>query len=104
MLYTEYNFSLPQGFIDAQGNIHDHGKIRCATGADEILVSKDERVRQDGSYHIFVMLSRLITNLGSLSQVSAQELENLWLRDFYYLQNLCLKINSYPQGLMTLGE
>ncbi len=101
--YTEFSFSLPKGLIDSQGNCHKKGKIRSATGEDEIFVSKDRRVCQDSSYGIFVILSRLITNLGTLSQVTPQELEHLFLSDFYYLQRVYAHINQYPRSII-LGE
>ena len=104
LIYTEFSFSLPKGLIDAQGNLHKKGKIRSATGEDEILVSKNNRVISEPSYYNFVMLSRLITQLGTLSNVNPNELENLFLIDFYYLQNLYTEINQYPRSMMPLGE
>lgn len=102
--YTEFSFSLPKGLIDSQGILHRKGNIRSATGADEIFVAKDARVIKDQSYRIFVILSRLITSLGSLSKVTPQELENLFLSDFYYLQNIYHQINQYPRESFLLGE
>jgi hypothetical protein len=104
LTYSEFSFSLPQGFIDSQGNYHKKGKIRAATGEDEIFVSKDIRVRDNSSYSVFIMLSRLITGLGSMTRVTPQELENLFLKDFYYLQKIYNQINSYPQEVNLLGE
>ena len=104
LIYTEFSFSLPKGFIDSEGNFHKKGKIRSATGEDEIVVSKNNRVRLEPSYNMFVILSRLITSLGTLSEVTPDELENLFLIDFYYLQNLYTQINQYPRGMMSLGE
>jgi len=102
--YTEFSFSLPKGLIDSQGNLHQKGKIRSATGADEILVAKDARVLRDQSYGVFVILSRLIISLGSLSKVTPQQLESLFLTDFYYLQKIYFQINQYPMESSFLGE
>lgn len=34
---TEYEFTLPKGYIDENGNLHRNGAMRLATAADEIL-------------------------------------------------------------------
>jgi len=34
MLQTEYEFTLPRGYVDDDGNIHRTGIMRLATAAD----------------------------------------------------------------------
>ena len=39
MLQTEFAFTLPQGYVDAEGNLHRDGMMRLATAFDEIWLS-----------------------------------------------------------------
>ena len=34
---TEFDFVLPKGYIDKDGNVHKEGTMRLANAADEIL-------------------------------------------------------------------
>lgn len=34
---TEYEFTLPRGYMDSAGILHKEGTMRLATAADEIL-------------------------------------------------------------------
>ena len=43
MLQTEFEFTLPLGYQDDEGNLHREGVMRLATAADEILPLKDAR-------------------------------------------------------------
>ncbi len=36
LMETEFEFSLPRGFVDFDGNIHREGRMRLATALDEI--------------------------------------------------------------------
>ena len=42
-LQTEFNFTLPLGFVDESGSLHKSGTMRLATAADEILPLRDPR-------------------------------------------------------------
>ena len=37
MFSTEIGFTLPKGYLDADGVLHTEGTMRLATAADEIL-------------------------------------------------------------------
>ncbi len=37
MFQTEYEFTLPKGYVDDEGNLHRNCVMRLATAADEIL-------------------------------------------------------------------
>ena len=50
MFQTEFDFKLPKGYVDRDGNVHKKGKMRLATAADEILPLRDQRVQQNPSY------------------------------------------------------
>jgi hypothetical protein len=93
-LNTEFNFILPRGLVDEQGGIHRQGSMRLATAKDEIFVQKDRRVQNDPGYGVLVILSRVITRLGSLSSLTPELLENLFTRDLAYLREFYNRINQ----------
>jgi hypothetical protein len=66
-LKTEYEFILPRGFIDADGNLHREGVMRLANAKDEIVPLNDMRVQRNRAYLIIVLLSRVIKQLGTIS-------------------------------------
>ncbi len=90
----EYEFTLPKGYMDAQGVIHREGVMRLATAGDEILPLKDPRVQQNPGYLSIILLARVIKRLGSLAAVDTNVIENLYTMDLAYLQDLYEKINS----------
>jgi hypothetical protein len=47
VIQRDYEFTLPKGYIDENGNLHRNGTMRLATAADEILPLKDTRVRNN---------------------------------------------------------
>jgi hypothetical protein len=65
MLQTEYEFKLPIGYQDEEGNLWREGIMRLATAADEILPLKDPRVQANQAYLIIILLSRVITRYRS---------------------------------------
>jgi hypothetical protein len=94
MLQTEYEFELPHGFVDKDGNLHKKGVMRLASAADEILPLKDPRVQQNPAYLSVLLLSRVVTKLGSLDNIDTNVIEKLFSADFNYLQGLYQEINS----------
>ena len=94
MFQTEYDFTLPLGYVDAEGNLHRDGVMRLATAADEILPLKDSRVQGNEAYLIVILLSRVLTRLGSLAQVTPKVIEGLYAADLAYLQELYNRING----------
>lgn len=93
-LYTEFTFILPQGLIDDQNRVHRQGVMRLATAKDEILVHKDPKVQENPAYGALIMLSRVITRLGSLTSVAPELLEGLILRDIAYLREFYNRVNQ----------
>jgi hypothetical protein len=93
MFQTEYEFTLPMGFVDANGTLHRDGVMRLATAADEILPLKDPRVQSNEAYLILILLSRVVTRLGSLSQVNPKVIEGLYSADLSFLQEFYNRIN-----------
>lgn len=93
-LQTEFEFTLPQGYVDGEGSLHKQGVMRLATAKDEILPQKDPRVVSNPAYLSVILLSRVVTQLGNLEDVTPVVIENLFIQDLSYLQELYSKINE----------
>ena len=97
-LQTEFEFTLPRGYVDQDGNLHRHGAMRLATAMDEIAPLRDPRVRNNQAYLVIILLSRVITRLGNLPGVNTGVIENLFAADLAYLQALYRHINEEGQS------
>jgi hypothetical protein len=91
---TEFEFTLPMGYVDDEGNLHKKGIMRLATAADEILPLKDPRVQANPAYLTVILLSRVIMKLGDLPVIDTKVTENLFASDFSYLQDFYNRIND----------
>jgi hypothetical protein len=68
--------------------------MRLATARDEIEPLRDPRVQSaDDPYLTIIVLSRVVTELGSLSAVTPREIENLFAADLAFLQDLYGVVN-----------
>lgn len=101
MRQTEFAFTLPIGYTDGGGTEHRDGVMRMATALDEITPLRDLRVRSNQAYLAIVLLSRVVTRLGTLPQVSTHVVENLFAADLAYLQALYRRINE--EGKTTVS-
>lgn len=95
ILQTEFPFTLPRGYVDAEGNLHRDGVMRLATAYDEIAPMKDPRVQANSGYLVIILLSRVITRLGTLPQLNPKLVEGLFAADLAYLQDFYRRINEY---------
>ena len=91
-----FEFELPRGYLDPAGVLHKTGAMRLATARDELLPLHDDRVRSNPAYLTVVLLSRVITRLGTLEddEVRASVVENLFASDLAFLQDLYRRINT----------
>ena len=94
MFETEFSFVLPKGYVDRDGNLHKEGKMRLATAADEIIPLRDPRVQQNPGYLVIILLSRVITSLGTMPAVDTKVIEGLYTPDLAYLQDLYERVNQ----------
>ena len=94
LLQTEFEFTLPMGYVDDTGTLHKEGTMRLATAADEILPMKDPRVQQNPAYLTVILLSRVVSRLGDVKMVTPKVIEGLFARDFGYLQDMYNRINQ----------
>lgn len=97
MFQTEFEFTLPCGYLDEDGTLHRDGVMRRATAADEILPLKDPRVQKNEAYLIVILLSRVITRLGSVPAINPKVIEGVFATDLGYLQNLYNAINRLDE-------
>lgn len=93
-LQTEFEFTLPRGYVDADGNVHRRGVMRLATAMDEIAPLRDVRVSANQAYLTVILLARVVTRLGSISQVNTGVIENLFAADLAFLQTFYRQINE----------
>jgi len=102
VLETEYEFELPKGYVDADGNLHQNGVMRLATAADEILPMKDPRVQGLPAYLIVILLSRVVKRLGTVTQMNPGVIERLFAEDLAFLQELYNRINGLAAARSTV--
>jgi len=95
-LQTEFDFVLPKGYVDREGNLHKRGTMRLATANDEIAPLRDPRVRQNQAYLTIILLSRVISKLGTLGDINPGVVEGIFSTDLAYLQALYRRINENP--------
>ena len=94
MLQNEFPFTLPKGYVDGEGTLHREGSMRLATAFDEIAPLKDPRVQSNPAYLLVILLSRVVTRLGTLEQVNPKVIEELYAADLAYLQDLYRRVNE----------
>ena len=94
MLQTEFDFTLPKGYLDAEGNLHNQGKMRLSRAMDEIVPMRDPRVIDNPAYATVIILARVITQLGTLQEISPAVIENMFAVDLSYLQTFYRQINE----------
>lgn len=77
--------------------------MRLATAMDEIAPLRDPRVRENQAYLVVILLSRVVTRLGSLTEVSTYEIEHLFSGDLAFLQRLYRQINEQGTTIVPVN-
>lgn len=93
-LRTEFEFELPRGYVDDDGTLHRRGSMRLATARDELRPQIDLRVKENPAYLSVVLLSQVITQLGTITDVHAGVVERMYATDVAFLQDFYRRINS----------
>jgi hypothetical protein len=101
-LQTEFPFTLPRGYVDADGTLHREGVMRLATAFDEIAPMKDPRVQANAAYLVVILLSRVVVRLGDLPVMNPKVIEGLFSADLAYLQDLYTRINENGHSALTV--
>lgn len=106
LFQTEFEFELPKGYLDADGNLHRHGLMRLATTIDEVTPLRDPRVKANPAYATVIILSRVIAQLGALEEVTPAVIEGLFACDLNYLYQFYRQINQLedPAETEQVGE
>lgn len=98
IMQTEFEFTLPKGYLDAQGNVHRRGIMRLSTAMDEIVPLRDPRVRANPAYATVIILARVITHLGALDDITPTIIEGLFACDLNFLQQFYRHINELEES------
>ncbi|GAA1214559.1 hypothetical protein GCM10009665_00370 [Kitasatospora nipponensis] len=91
---TEFEFELPRGYLDAAGTVHRHGAMRLATARDELTPLVDLRVKENPAYLSVVLLGLVVTRIGTITEVHAGIVEQLFASDLAFLQDFYQRINA----------
>lgn len=100
---TEFAFTLPVGYVDGDGTVHREGRMRLATARDEILPLRDPRVQDNEAYLTVILLSRVITALGTLTAVNPGVVEGMFAADLAFLQDLYRRVNTEGHTRAEVG-
>lgn len=91
---TEVSFTLPKGYVDTEGTLHREGTMRLATARDEIEPLREAQVRENEAYLTVLLLSRVVTRIGDVTDVTPGMIEELFAADFDHLQRLYERLNT----------
>jgi len=103
-LSTEFPFTLPKGYVDDEGVVHRNGIMRLATARDEVEPLRDPRVKDSEAYATIIVLSRVVTELGSVGRVTTRTIELLFASDYRYLQDFYRIINFGDPSILETME
>lgn len=101
-LQTEFEFTLPKGYVDSKGQLHREGRMRLATAIDEIVPLRDPRVKNNPAYLTVIILTRVMVKLGDLIEVNTNVVESLFTADLAYLQDFYRRINGDGSEPLTV--
>ncbi|MBR1629779.1 MAG: phage tail assembly protein [Lachnospiraceae bacterium] len=99
-MQTEFEFTLPKGYIDIDGIVHRQGKMRLATAGDEMRAQRDPRVLSNPTYLTIVLLSEVITEIEGVNIIAPATIEKLFTADLAFLQDMYQRINDIEPPMM----
>jgi hypothetical protein len=98
---TEFELTLPRGYLDPDGSLHRDGVMRLATARDEVEPLDDPRTGANPAYASIALVGRVLVRLGPLSPVPAAVVQALFASDFAYLQEMYLRLNEGTHHVET---
>jgi hypothetical protein len=98
---TEFEFTLPQGFIDSEGQVHRQGRMRMAMALDEVEAMQHPQVQANEAYLPIVLLARVVVQLGELTAVTPELTARLFAADLAYLEDVYQRINTPVPVVVT---
>lgn len=102
MLQTEFPFTLPHGYVDAEGNLYREGTMRMSTAYDEIAPLKDPRVQSNPGYLVIILLARVI-RIDGMEYINPKVIEGLFSGDLAYLQEMYRRVNSNGHNRLAVN-
>ncbi len=97
---TQFEFTLPRGYVDKDGVVHKKGVMRLATAKDEILPLQDYRVQNNRAYLVIILLARVIEQVGGLKSINPSIIESLFSVDLAYLQDFYRRVNEEGSAMI----
>ena len=91
---TEFEFTLPKGYLDTSGQLHRNGRMRLATAGDEMRAQRDPRVMSNPAYLTIVLMSEVITEIEGVNIIAPATIEKLFTADLAFLQDMYQRIND----------
>jgi len=76
--------------------------MRLATARDEIEAVREPEVRQNEAYLTVLLLSRVVTRVGDVKDVTPELIEDLYAADFDHLQRLYERLNTDGDAVGTV--
>lgn len=93
-LQTEFEFVLPKGFVDDDGRLHRTGRMRLATGRDELEPLRDPSIDgPDDPLLTVLVLARVVTAIGTVTPVTTDHINGLFAVDLAFLQDFYGVVN-----------
>ncbi len=102
MVQTEYEFTLPRGYVDQEGAVCRKGVMRLATARDEIEAMRDAAVKNNTEYLSVLLLAKVVVKLEGVEEVTAGVIEKLFTADFSFLQNMYETINHVEDPVIQV--
>lgn len=102
LIQTEYEFTLPKGYVDEQGTLHRQGRMRLATALDEIEAARNPGAKSNPEYQSVILLSRVVMNLGGIDEITPELIGRLFTPDFAYLQNMYETVNKAEDPIIRV--
>ncbi len=97
LIQTEYEFTLPKGYVNQEGKVCRKGVMRLATALDEIEAMRETKAKGGPDYMSVVLLSKVVIRLEGVQEVSTGLIEKLFTADFSYLQSMYETINRVEE-------
>lgn len=94
-MQTVFEFTLPWGYLDEAGQVHQHGRMRLALARDEIEAMHQAQQRGNVAYLPIYLLARVVLQVGTVTTINPSVIENLYAADLAYLSEFYLQLNTH---------
>jgi hypothetical protein len=77
--------------------------MRLATARDELEPLREPSVRKNEAYLSVLLLARVVTRIGTLTDIDPGLIEDLYVADFDHLQRLYERLNADGEAIGVLA-